>query len=55
MGKGDGKVREEKWSLLPEIRLEAPVSKIQGADECVRQTEMLPVRVIEVMEEDLAA
>ena len=37
MGKGDGKVREEKRSLL------SLVSMIQGADECVRQAETLLV------------
>ena len=42
-------------SLLPEIRLEAPVSRIQGVDECVRQAETLPVWATEAMEEDLAA
>ena len=54
MSKGDGKVREEKRSLLPKKLSEAPVSRIQGADECVRQVKTLPIWAIEAMEEDLA-
>ena len=55
MGKGDGKLREEKCLYYQRYDQRLLVLRIQGADECVRQVETLQVWATEAMGEDLAA
>lgn len=54
MGKEEIKVREEKRFLLPKIWLEAPKSRIQDPDKCVRREKTWLVWATNAVDVDLA-